>query len=193
MGMASSPVHHLRVRVLLLLALYLASAAAGASASAWPSWPWRKIPSGQHDYRDALAKCILFFEGQRSGRLPASQRAAWRGDSGESDGAAAGVDLEGGYYDAGDNVKFGFPMAFTTTMLAWSVLEFGDDMPRAERSHAVDAVRWATDYLLKTVAHPGVIFMQASTPLMTHHSHCTIVEHPWPCHGRRAEPPWERV
>ncbi|GJM99337.1 hypothetical protein PR202_ga16427 [Eleusine coracana subsp. coracana] len=63
----------------------------------------------EHDYRDALAKSILFFEGQRSGRLPAAQRASWRGDSGVSDGAAAGVDLEGGYYDAGDNVKFGFP------------------------------------------------------------------------------------
>lgn len=52
-----------------------------------------------------------------------------------SDGkaAGAGVDLEGGYYDADDNVKFGFPKAFTTTMLAWSVLEFGDDMPREER------------------------------------------------------------
>lgn len=35
------------------------------------------------------------------------------------------VDLVGGYYDAGDNVKFGLPMAFTTTLLAWSVIEFG--------------------------------------------------------------------
>ncbi|KAL4564636.1 hypothetical protein LXL04_028703 [Taraxacum kok-saghyz] len=35
------------------------------------------------------------------------------------------VDLVGVYYDAGDNVKFGFPMAFTTTMLSWSVIEFG--------------------------------------------------------------------
>ena len=26
------------------------------------------------------------------------------------------VDLTGGYYDAGDNVKFGFPMAFTATL-----------------------------------------------------------------------------
>nr|GEV54705.1 hypothetical protein [Tanacetum cinerariifolium] len=41
------------------------------------------------------------------------------------DGAAVDVDLTGGYYDAGDNVKFGFPMAFTTTMRAWSVVEFG--------------------------------------------------------------------
>jgi hypothetical protein len=129
------------------------------SAASFFRFPW---PAERHDYRDALAKSILFFEGQRSGRLPPGQRASWRGDSGVSDGAAAGVDLEGGYYDAGDNVKFGFPMAFTTTMLAWSVIEFGDSMPRDERRHAAAAVRWATDYLLKTLAHPGVIFLQAS-------------------------------
>uniref|UniRef100_A0A0D9XFY0 Endoglucanase n=1 Tax=Leersia perrieri TaxID=77586 RepID=A0A0D9XFY0_9ORYZ len=116
------------------------------------------VSSAAHDYGDALAKSILFFEGQRSGRLPAAgkQRAAWRGDSAASDGEAAGVDLEGGYYDAGDNVKFGFPMAFTGTMLAWSVIEFGDAMPAGERAHAADAVRWATDYLLKTISQPGV-------------------------------------
>ncbi|KAM7465502.1 hypothetical protein LguiB_013064 [Lonicera macranthoides] len=28
------------------------------------------------------------------------------------------VDLTGGYYNAGDNVKFNFPMAYTTTMLS---------------------------------------------------------------------------
>ena len=27
----------------------------------------------------------------------------------------------GGYYDAGDNVKYGLPMAFTVTTLAWGV------------------------------------------------------------------------
>jgi endoglucanase len=30
----------------------------------------------------------------------------------------------GGYYDAGDHVKFGFPMAATTTVLAWSGISF---------------------------------------------------------------------
>jgi len=29
--------------------------------------------------------------------------------------------LLGGYYDAGDNVKYGLPMAFTVTTLAWGV------------------------------------------------------------------------
>ncbi|KAL6846005.1 hypothetical protein ACP4OV_023453 [Aristida adscensionis] len=154
---SSPPVHHLRVRVLLVCCCVLAhSLAAPPSCSAAAA----AAPRRRHDYGDALTKSILFFEGQRSGRLPAAQRASWRGDSGVSDGAAAGADLEGGYYDAGDNVKFGFPMAFTTTMLAWSVVEFGEHMPPGERRHAADAVRWATDYLLKTLAHPGVIFVQ---------------------------------
>ncbi|PPD69391.1 hypothetical protein GOBAR_DD33736 [Gossypium barbadense] len=33
------------------------------------------------------------------------------------------VDLVGGYYEAGDNVKFGFPLAFTTSMLSWNVID----------------------------------------------------------------------
>ena len=44
-----------------------------------------------HDYGDALRKSILFFEGQRSGRLPPNQRLRWRQDSAIHDGAEAGV------------------------------------------------------------------------------------------------------
>jgi endoglucanase len=69
------------------------------------------------------------------------------------------VDLVGGYYDAGDNIKFGFPMAFTITMLAWSVLEFGDLMSE-ELENAKSAIRWATDYLLKATAQSDKIFVQ---------------------------------
>ena len=70
------------------------------------------------------------------------------------------VDLVGGYYDAGDNVKFGLPMAFTTTMLAWSLIEFGDVM-QAQLENARAAVRWSTDYLLKAAtAAPDTLFVQ---------------------------------
>ncbi|GJN38138.1 hypothetical protein PR202_gb27151 [Eleusine coracana subsp. coracana] len=84
-----------------------------------------------HDYRKALSKSILYFEAQRSGQLPGSQRITWRANSGLLDGKANGVDLVGGYYDAGDNVKFGLPMAFTVTMMSWSVLEYGEQMAAA--------------------------------------------------------------
>ena len=43
------------------------------------------------DYRDALSKSLLYFEAQRSGRLPHDQRVAWRGNSGLTDGLEQGV------------------------------------------------------------------------------------------------------
>ncbi|KAH8517309.1 hypothetical protein H0E87_005307 [Populus deltoides] len=120
-----------------------------------------------HNYRDALTKSILFFEGQRSGKLPSSQRMTWRRDSGLTDGSTVHVDLVGGYYDAGDNVKFGFPMAFTTTMLSWSVLEFGGLM-KGELQNAREAIRWATDYLLKATAHTDTIYVQVGNANKDH-------------------------
>ena len=53
---------------------------------------------------------LLFYEAQRSGKLPANQRVKWRKDSALND------EITGGYYDAGDYVKFGFPMAAATTV-----------------------------------------------------------------------------
>ncbi|RAL43004.1 unnamed protein product [Cuscuta campestris] len=102
------------------------------------------------DYSDALYKSILFFEGQRSGNLPPNQRMTWRKNSGLSDGDLQHVDLVGGYYDAGDNVKFNFPMAYTTTMLSWGVLEYGRKLQSESQLDGTRAaIRWATDYFLK--------------------------------------------
>ncbi|XP_071714831.1 endoglucanase 24-like [Rutidosis leptorrhynchoides] len=120
------------------------------------------------NYSEALSKSIMFFEGQRSGFLPNDQRMKWRGNSGLRDGFDINADLTGGYYDAGDNVKFGFPMAFTTTMLAWSVVEFGEMMSATELRNALVAIRWSTDYLLKTVAQPDRIVVQVGDPIKDH-------------------------
>ena len=49
--------------------------------------------ASQHDYGDALTKSILFFEGQRSGKLPPTQRLTWRKDSALLDGFQIGVSL----------------------------------------------------------------------------------------------------
>lgn len=69
------------------------------------------------------------------------------------------VDLVGGYYDAGDNVKFGFPMAFTITMLSWSTVEFGTQLEaKNELSNALEAIKWGTDYLIKAHPEPNVLF-----------------------------------
>lgn len=112
-----------------------------------------------HDYGQALSKSLLFFEAQRSGYLPHDQRVTWRANSGLSDGKASGVDLVGGYYDAGDNVKFGLPMAFTVTMMSWSIIEYGNQMAASgELGHAMNAVKWGTDYFIKAHPLPNVLY-----------------------------------
>ncbi|KAK4337841.1 hypothetical protein RND71_042328 [Anisodus tanguticus] len=123
---------------------------------------------GTFNYRDALEKSIMFFEGQRSGKLPPNQRISWRGNSGLSDGSLAKVDLTGGYYDAGDNVKFNFPMAYTTTMLSWNTIEYGKRMgPQLQNARA--AIRWATDYFLKCAnAAPNKLFVGVGDPNADH-------------------------
>jgi hypothetical protein len=117
------------------------------------------------DYGDALSKSLLYFEAQRSGRLPYGQRVRWRGHSGLTDGLQQGVDLVGGYYDAGDHVKFGLPMAFTVTMLSWGAIEFGDDIADAgEWRHELEAIKWGTDYFVKAHTEPFVYWAEVRTP-----------------------------
>ena len=52
-----------------------------------------------YDYREVLHKSLLFYEAQRSGKLPSDQRVTWRKDSGLNDRGNNGEDLTGGYYD----------------------------------------------------------------------------------------------
>ena len=45
------------------------------------------------NYREALAKSLLFFQGQRSGRLSSDQQIKWRSNSGLFDGRLANVTI----------------------------------------------------------------------------------------------------
>ena len=76
-----------------------------------------------YDLNELIHKSILFYEAQRAGKLPETNRIPWRGDSVLRDGCDIGVDLSRGWFDAGDHVKFTFPAAYTTTMLAWSMID----------------------------------------------------------------------
>lgn len=59
--------------------------------------------------------------------------------------------LVGGFYDAGDAIKFNFPQSFALTMLSWSVIEYRAKYEAAaELDHVLELIKWGTDYLLKT-------------------------------------------
>jgi len=72
-------------------------------------------------------------------------------NDGKSDSSTIFKDLKGGYYDAGDAIKFNFPASFAMTMLSWSVIEYRAKYEAAgELNHVKDIIKWGTDYFLKT-------------------------------------------
>ena len=106
------------------------------------------------NYADALSKAVWFYDAQRLGKLPANNRVSWRGDSFLSDGADVGLDLTGGFADAGDTIKATFPLAHTLTTLAWSYVDNSAGYSAAGQSnHLLANLRWGMDWMIK--AHPS--------------------------------------
>lgn len=75
--------------------------------TATPCWRLQQQQSAHYagfDYGQALALSWLFYEAQRSGPLPATNRVPWRGNSALQDAAPDGTEMTGGWYDAGGTV-----------------------------------------------------------------------------------------
>ncbi|KAK4429362.1 Endoglucanase 10 [Sesamum alatum] len=119
-------------------------------------------------YADALTLAMQFFDIQKSGKLEKNQ-IDWRGDSGLKDGSEAKLDLSKGMYDAGDHMKFGFPMAFTATVLSWAILEYGDQMQVVDQLEpARGSLKWITDYLINAHPSENVLYIQVGDPKLDH-------------------------
>ena len=117
--------------------------------------------TGDYNYGEALQKSVLFYELQRSGPLPEETRCNWRGGSGLNDGADNGLDLTGGWYDAGDNVKFNLPMAYSAAMLGWSVYEDREAYEQSgQLEYILGDIKWVCDYLIKCHPEDEVFYYQ---------------------------------
>ena len=121
-----------------------------------------KDSTGTYNYGEALQKALIFYELQRSGDIDEkTSRTNWRGDSGLADGADVGLDLTGGLYDAGDNVKFNLPMAYTASMLAWSYYESKDAYKTSgQDKYILETIKWINDYLIKCHPESDVYYYQ---------------------------------
>ena len=134
-------------------------------------WDGPCVPD-KFGFAEAIDKSLLFYEAQRSGDLPESEmRIKWRKDSAMNDKGNNGEDLTGGYYDAGDFVKFGFPMAESMTMLAWGGIEYAQGYVKAGMmDYLRDAVKWGTDYFIKCHVSPNEFYGQVGDGFADHAS-----------------------
>ena len=101
-----------------------------------------------YNYAEALQKAIYFYECQVSGPKPSWNRVEWRGDSCMDDA------VTGGWYDAGDHVKFGLPMAYSASMLGWAAYEYKSAIQAAGQWTALsNNLTYVLDYFVK--CHKG--------------------------------------
>ena len=67
-----------------------------------------------------LGMSFAFYEIQRAGPLPPDSRIPWRADSlKQKGGGNLDGEFQGGYFDAGDHLKFQLPGAYSVARLAW--------------------------------------------------------------------------
>ncbi|XP_060074113.1 endoglucanase 4-like [Ylistrum balloti] len=103
-----------------------------------------------YDYGELLRLSILFYAAQRSGDLPDDNPISYRKDSALTDQGDNGRDLVGGFYDAGDYVKFNFPMAASVTLLTWGLITWPDAYASAGQLDSMyDCIKWPLDYFVK--------------------------------------------
>ena len=125
-------------------------------------------PTG-FDYAEALQDSMFFYASQRSGQLAPDNPVDWRGDSDLSDGSDNGVNLTGGYHDAGDLVKFGLPEAYSMTQLAWGYLDYSPGYSSSGTAQQLlETLRWGDDYILSAYTNSTTFYGQVANPSTDH-------------------------
>ncbi|KAI9228253.1 MAG: Six-hairpin glycosidase-like protein [Piptocephalis tieghemiana] len=119
------------------------------------------VSQANSEWSRVLSYSILFYEAQRSGKLPPDNRVDWRHDSALDDGKDLGLDLSGGWFDAGDYLKFTFPYAFTLTQLAWGGNVFWDGYVLSNQTnYFLSQMRWGYDWLIAAHPQPSTLVVQ---------------------------------
>ncbi|GAF05696.1 endoglucanase E-4 precursor [Saccharicrinis fermentans DSM 9555 = JCM 21142] len=115
----------------------------------------------QHNYGEVLQKSMFFYEAQQAGELSPNNRVTWRANAAIEDGSDVNLDLTGGWFDAGDHVKFNFPMAYSVTTLCWGYLENKDVYASTNQKEIfLENIKHVTDYLIKCHTAPNELYGQ---------------------------------
>jgi len=110
-------------------------------------------PKNVLNYKTALKDSILFYDANKCGsEVDKNNVFDWRGPCHLDDGKSVGLDLTGGFHDAGDHVKYGITQGYSASVLGWSLYEFKDNFNRQDKTKLLSTLKYFTDYFLK--CHP---------------------------------------
>ncbi|KAJ3075309.1 hypothetical protein HK102_005637, partial [Quaeritorhiza haematococci] len=121
------------------------------------------------EWSKLLGFSLYFFEVQRTGVMPANKRVEWKENSALEDGKDRGVDLSGGYFDAGDHMKFTFPLTMALSDVAWGAIEWFSGYQKANQTRYLDEMlRWGYDWLIKAHPEPNTLYVQVGLAEVDH-------------------------
>ncbi len=100
------------------------------------------------NYAEALQKSMFFYEVQQAGTLPEWNSVSWRADSMlKEDGTPSDI-IDGGWFDAGDHLKFTLTNAYTASVLSWGLIEYKDAVKKAGLYDLyLKNLKWGLDYV----------------------------------------------
>lgn len=135
-----------------VLSAVILSSTIGAAAANTGSTPNAKAAFSAN-YAEALQKSLYFYECQQAGPLPEWNRVEWRADSTMID------EIKGGWYDAGDHVKFNLPMAYSASVISWGLYQYPDGIESCgEMTNYVNNLEFVLDYLADCDLGDEVVF-----------------------------------
>ncbi|HEX3047981.1 MAG TPA: glycoside hydrolase family 9 protein [Bacillota bacterium] len=115
------------------------------------------------DYPLAFKDAIIFFDANRCGPNAAVDNvfSSWRSACHTTDGSDAGVNLAGGFHDAGDHVKFGLPQGYAAAVLGWSLYEYRDIFDSTgNTAKLLSTLKYFTDYFLISHTNATTFYYQ---------------------------------
>jgi endoglucanase len=121
------------------------------------------------NYTDAFAKSILFYQAGWCGPDAGKNRLHWRGPCHTEDGKDVGLDLTGGFHDAGDHVKFGLPQVYAASTLGWAYYEFKDTyVSKGQDEYMLNILKHFNDYFLKCFPNDTTFYYQCGDGTTDH-------------------------
>lgn len=121
--------------------------------STLPATTTEAVTASSGNYAGALQESLYFYECQQANELPEWNRVEWKGNCTMDDF------IKGGWYDAGDHVKFNLPMAYSAAMLSWGLYMYGDGVEKIGQYDIYkNNLEYTLDYLADCDQGDDVVF-----------------------------------